>query len=73
MSIVSSSYVVGHTQACGRSYVTETHTDHLGVRYTLEYLASPSAAYDTILANHAAQIEVALAEGEVDALLNDGA
>lgn len=70
MPIVSSSYVVGPTQACGRSYVTETHTDHLGVRYTIEYLAAPFAEYDTIMAGHAAQLEQNLAEAEAHALLN---
>lgn len=67
---MSSSHVVGHTQACGRSYVTETHTDHLGVRYTIEYLAAPFAEYSTIMLGHAAQLEQNLAESEAQALLS---
>lgn len=37
MAIISSSLVVGHAQADGRRYVTETHIDHLGIEHRFEY------------------------------------
>lgn len=37
MSIVSSISTIGHAQVDGRKYVTETHTDHLGNVYQIEF------------------------------------
>lgn len=68
--IVSSTHVVGPAQVDGRHYVTETHTDHLGEAYALEYLAPVGADYIAIRTARAASLEVQLAEAEADALLN---
>ncbi len=69
MSIVSSTYVEDHAQADGRHYVTETHTDHLGNKYVVEYLAAVGTNYATVMTARAAQIEADLAEQEAAALL----
>lgn len=70
MSIVSSVHAEGPVQVDGRHYVTETHTDHLGEAYTLEYLAPVGADYVAIRTARAASLEAQLAEAEADALLN---
>lgn len=70
MSIVSSTHVEGPPQVDGRHYVTETHTDHLGEVYTLEYLAPVGADYVAIRTARAVSLEAQLAEAEADALLN---
>lgn len=70
MSIVASTHVVGPAQVDGRHYVTETHTDHLGEVYALEYLAPVGADYVAIRTARAASLEAQLAEAEADALLN---
>jgi hypothetical protein len=70
MSIVSSTHVEGPAQVDGRHYVTETHTDHLGEAYTLEYLAPVGADYVAIRTARAVSLEAQLAEAEADALLN---
>lgn len=68
--IVSSVHVEGPAQVDGRHYVTETHTDHLGGVYTLEYLAPVGADYVAIRTARAVSLEAQLAEAEADALLN---
>lgn len=70
MSIVSSVHVEGPAQVDGRHYVTETHADHLGETYTLEYLAPVGADYVAIRTARAVSLEAQLAEAEADALLN---
>ncbi len=70
MSIVSSTHVEGPTQVDGRHYVTETHTDHTGAVYLMEYLAPVGADYVAIRTARAASLEAQLAEDEAAALLN---
>ena len=54
MSITSSTHTEGPAQVDGRHYVTETHTDHLGETYALEYLAPVGADYVAIRSARAA-------------------
>lgn len=69
MSIVSSTYDLGHPQIDDRRYVTEQHTDHLGAVHVREYLAAVGTDYAAVLATSATQLEIDLAEAEADALL----
>lgn len=69
MTISSSTFTVGHAQPDGRSYVVETHTDHLGAQHRVEYLASAGADYAAIAAARVPQLESQLAEAEAAALL----
>lgn len=66
MSIVSSSFSVGHAQVDGRHYVVETHTDHLGVLHLREYLADVTADCAAIAADYAVRLAVTLAEAEFE-------
>jgi hypothetical protein len=53
-------------------HIVEWHADHLGGRYTQSWFAPAAWTEQQIadrLAAHAAQIELALAEGEVEELL----
>lgn len=70
MAIVSSTKTVGHAQIDGRRYVQEVHTDGEGGQYVREYLAAADADHDAILASHAAQLAVVLAEQEIEQILN---
>ena len=71
MSIVSSTYTLdNHTQIDGRRYVTELHTDHIGVAHLVEYLAPIGADYQSIANARADSIALALAEAEAEELLN---
>ena len=70
MSIISSTFSVGHAQVDGRKYVAEQHTDHLGGVHTAEYLASVGTDYAAVAAARAVQIEAQLAEAEAAALLD---
>lgn len=65
--------MVGHAQADGRRYVTESHADDLGAVLLVEYLAPNGADYVAIRTARAAQINDALAEAEAQALINGGA
>jgi len=69
MPIVSSSHVVGHAQADGRRYVTETHIDDLGAAIVVEYLAPVGADYVAIRTARAASINEELAAAEAAALI----
>lgn len=69
MSIVSSTFSIGHAQIDGRKHVTEQHTDHMGGVHTAEYLASVGTDYVAVAAARAPQIEAQLAEAEAAALL----
>jgi hypothetical protein len=64
MSIVSSSYVLGNAFPDGRRFVTELHTDSVGVVHLQEYFAAADADYAAILAARVAMIEHQLAEAE---------
>lgn len=70
MAIVSSTKTVGHAQVDGRRYVREVHTDGDGGQYVREYLAAVNADHDALLAMHAAQLQVVLAENEIEQILN---
>lgn len=73
MSILFSTHTVGHQQVDGRRYVTELHTDDVGVVHHVEYLAAVNADYVALRDARAVQINEQLAEAEALALLNDGA
>lgn len=69
MPIVSSTHVVGHAQADGRRYVTETHTDDLGAVVVIEYLAPVGADYVAIRTARAADLGEAMAVAEANAVI----
>jgi hypothetical protein len=69
MSIVSSSYVVGHAQADGRRYVTETHTPNVGEPVVVRYKAAVGADYDAIMAARVAKLNAMLANAEAEAVM----
>lgn len=69
MAIVSSTHTVGHAQIDGRRYVTEAHTDGVGVEHRVEYLAAIGTDYVAVRNARAAQIAIQLAEAEAAALL----
>ena len=71
VSIVSSIHTVGHAQVDGRHYVTEAHTDHLGVVHRVEYLAAVGTDYAAVRDARAVQIADRLAEDEAAMLLAD--
>jgi|SRR5579859_987671 len=66
--IVSSTIAdVGGTQVDGRKYVTEHHTDLVGVVHSVTYLADSGADYNAILAANAAALEQSLPAAELQA------
>lgn len=66
MSIISSSADLFQPQADGRRWIIERHTDHLGVvRERGPYLADASYDPDGDLASRAAEMNAALAAGEL--------
>lgn len=69
MSVVSSTYTLGHQQADGRRYVTERHTLHTGQVVVNEYGPVGTIDYDAHKAAKAAEIEEALAQAEFEAIL----
>jgi hypothetical protein len=69
MAIVDSSHTIGSEQIDGRKYVVETHADHVGGQYKVEYLAPVGADYVAIRTDRAQIIEQILAEIEANALL----
>ena len=71
MSIVSSTSTVGHAQANGKKRVVETHTDHLGNVYRIEYgpIDVDSVDINAIRTARAAAIELQLAEEEARRLI----
>jgi len=71
MSIVSSTYTVGHAQADGRRWVIERHTDHLGAVHERRYKAADGVDYVAIRTARIALIEAELAEQEAALLLGD--
>lgn len=70
MAIVSTSHVVGHAQADGRRYVTETHTDSAGGVHVREYLAPVGADHAAIASAYAVDLAERLAEAELEGLLS---
>lgn len=62
--IVSSTFVVGPAQKDGRVWVSESHTDHLGVVHLFQWLASHGADHAAVCAARAPRISQALAESE---------
>lgn len=71
MSIVSSTFILdAHTQADGRKYVQEVHTDSTGAVHTFNYLAAVGENYTAIMTARAAQLEIDLAEREAQEVLN---
>lgn len=70
MSIVSSSYVVGVAQRDGRAYVTETHTDNIGLPHVASYLAAVGADYAAIMTARAPRIAAAIADVEYLDIVN---
>lgn len=56
MPILTSTYEMGPTQADGRAYCTETHTDHTGRKHTIEYLADVGFDCETCLALRAERL-----------------
>ena len=76
MPIVSSSYAIdAHQQQDGGRYVRETHTDNTGKVYDGIIYRLPAGAgtteADAFLAQHAASLDVQLAEAESEALIGD--
>lgn len=69
MAIVNSTFAVGHAQADGRRYVTETHVDSAGDVHVREYLAPVGADHAAIAAGYAAALADRLAEAELEGLL----
>ena len=70
MTIVASSFVVGHPQVDGRCYVREQHVDHLGVVHEREYGPVPDGVdYAAICAAYAARLDGVLAEREFETRL----
>lgn len=70
MSIVSSSYTVDlHSQADGRKYVEERHTDADGSVTVISYLAVGVVDYAAIAAVRAGEINNALVAAEAAQVL----
>lgn len=71
MSIVSSTFILdAHTQADGRKYVQEVHTDSTGTVHTFNYLAQVGENYAAVMAARAVQLEIDLAEREAEEIVN---
>lgn len=69
MSIVSSNFTVGVAQRDGRKYVTEVHTDNVGIPHIVEYLAMANADFTAIMNARAIIIAAQLINDEIDATL----
>lgn len=63
--VIASTYAVGHPQADGRHYVTETHTDSAGGIHVIEYLAAIDADYAAICSARVVLLDDWLAAGDV--------
>jgi hypothetical protein len=65
MSIVSSIFaLVGPTQADGRQFVRETHTDNVAIQHFVDYLAAVGANYTAIMNARAITLAVQIADQE---------
>lgn len=56
------------TQADGRAYVRERHTDSHGIAHEVEYLAAPGTDHEAVMAARAPQIEADLRQQELDSI-----
>lgn len=66
----SSTYLADDfTQTDGRRYVHELHTDVAGLVWPNDYLAEAGANYAALLAQHAAALDLQLAQDEVLAVM----
>lgn len=65
MSIVSSIIASQSVQTDGRVWVTEAHTDQLGVIYNITYLAQDSSGISAHLANSATNLAAQLTANEI--------
>ncbi len=71
MAIVSSSYILdAPTEKDGRRYVTETHTDSIGVVHTVTYLAAVGVDHTATMNARAITIAEQLADQEFQELIN---
>lgn len=68
MSITSSTIFRSVDLGGGRSFITEHHTDHVGVVHEINY-AGVQADSTALLAEHATQLAAQLAEREAEELL----
>ena len=74
MPIVTSFFVLSPApEIDGRRYVTETHVDQYGVAVIADYLADVGADYNAIMAARATQLSQSLIDGEINAVLGNGA
>lgn len=69
MSIISSTFALGHQQIDGRRYVVETHTDSAGGVHLVEYLADGGTDYSAIATARAALLAQMLADAEAMAII----
>lgn len=68
----SSLVAIGHPQADGRRYITETHIDVIGDRHVIEYGPVPALDYAVTLAARAAQLDAQLADEELQHCIDSG-
>jgi len=54
-----------HAQADGRTWVRETHTDHLGLEYVYSYLAAAGTDTNAVMAARVATIDGYLTRNEI--------
>lgn len=68
MTIVSSTVIEDSPQIDGRRWITEAHTDHLGIVHRRgPYMAEAEQDVEAGLAANAALIEAQLQEAEIEA------
>src|SRR6185369_6282584 len=65
MSITSSEVTTAAAQRDGRFWVTETHTDNVGLKYLLQYLAANGVDVNAILAARAIALAAQIMADEV--------
>jgi hypothetical protein len=74
MSIVSSTYALDAApQVDGRTYCTETHTDNVGIKHIVTYLAAIGTNYSAVMTARATQIAADLVAQDVARILNTDA
>lgn len=67
MSIVSSVLLTEGAQKDGRAWVQETHTDNIGLKYVIRYLAAVGLDTATVLAARAITLADDIANAEIAA------
>lgn len=65
MSIVSSSLIAEGAQADGRRWIAETHTDNIGLKYVIRYLADVGLDTAAVLAARAITLASDIANAEI--------